>query len=144
MVYQRSADRPRRTPAARSAEQLDEVFFALSHAARRRLLERLGDGGEPTVASLAAPLAESPAQITKHLAILERAGLISRRIEGREHHLALAPDGMQSAVDWVQQHRALWAHSLDRLEKFLDADAAASRIAPRSRKYKRGGSRHRA
>lgn len=147
MVYQKPANAaPRKPwPAARPAEQLDEVFFALSHGARRRLLERLGAGGEPTVAQVAAPLAESPAQITKHLAILERAGLILRQIEGREHRLALAPGGMQEALGWVQQHFKLWTHSLDRLEEFLDTDAAASPKSTRraggvTRKRRRHGS----
>jgi DNA-binding transcriptional ArsR family regulator len=147
MVYKRPAYATRRkpSPAARPAEQLDEVFFALSHVARRQLVERLGAGGEPTVAQVAAPLAESPAQITKHLAILERAGLILRRIEGREHRLALAPGGMQGALGWVQQNRKLWTHSLDRLEEFLDTDATASpkraqRAGGVTRKRRRHGS----
>jgi DNA-binding transcriptional ArsR family regulator len=130
----------RRDHAAQASETLDEVFFALSHSARRLLLERLAQGGEPTVADLAAPLAESPAQITKHLAILERAGLISRRIEGRAHRLALAPGAMRPATDWLEQHRRLWSHSLDRLEQFLDADAPRARKARRSAKPKRGRS----
>ena len=133
----------RRNHAAHSAEALDEVFFALSHSARRLLLERLGHGGEPTVASLAAPLTESPAQITKHLAILERAGLISRRIDGRAHRLALAPGGMRLATDWVEQHRQLWSHSLDRLEQFLDAEGAQAHKASRSGKRKRARGRGR-
>lgn len=147
MVYHGSTTNPqrrtRRDHSAGASSALDEVFFALSHSARRLLLERLGHGGEPTVANLAAPLSESPAQITKHLAILERAGLISRRIEGREHRLALAPGGMRLAADWVEQHRRLWSHSLDRLEQFLDADAAPSRNGRRPTKPKRGGGRSR-
>lgn len=144
MVYNKPASRPRRTPgaaAASAAEALDEVFFALSHPARRLLLERLGDGGELSVAALAAPLSESPAQITKHLAILERASLISRRIEGREHRLSLAAGGMRPAAEWMEQHRRLWSHSLDRLEQFLDTDAATSRKNKRSHEPKRRGNR---
>jgi DNA-binding transcriptional ArsR family regulator len=114
-----------RAPNSRGAEskesKLDEVFFALSHSSRRRLLTRLGELGDQSVAPLARPLSESPAQITKHLAILERAGLISRRIEGREHRVHLEPNGMRSALDWVGRHREFWGRSVDRLEQFLDS-----------------------
>jgi DNA-binding transcriptional ArsR family regulator len=110
--------RKRKRPGAREA-QLDEVFFALSHSARRRLLARLGERGDQAVASLAAPFSESPAQITKHLAILERAGLITRRIAGRQHQLHLEPDGIQPATDWIARHRQFWSVGLDGLERFL-------------------------
>jgi DNA-binding transcriptional ArsR family regulator len=125
MVYKqerrskRGQHRPkRRGPGAREA-QLDEVFFALSHSARRRLLARLGERGDQAVASLAAPFSESPAQITKHLAILERAGLITRRILGRQHQLHLEADGIQPATDWIARHREFWSVGLDGLERFL-------------------------
>jgi len=85
------------------------------------MLARLGKQGDQSVAPLAEPLRQSPAQVTKHLAILERAGLISRRIEGREHKLHFEPAGMRPALDWVTRHRELWERSLDRLEHFLDS-----------------------
>jgi DNA-binding transcriptional ArsR family regulator len=114
-----------RAPNSRSSvtreSKLDEVFFALSHPSRRRMLARLGELGDQSVAPLARPLSESPAQITKHLAILERAGLISRRIEGREHRVHLEPGGMRPALDWVGRHREFWGASVDRLERFLDS-----------------------
>jgi DNA-binding transcriptional ArsR family regulator len=130
MVY--LSDRRRKRPRAegraarkRTSEtresRLDEVFFALSHASRRRLLARLGEFGAQPVAPLARPLRESPAQITKHLAILERAGLITRRIEGREHRVRLDPRGIRPALDWVARHRQFWSVRVDRLEQFLDA-----------------------
>ena len=126
MVYRLSRNRPaqevtsaRRRPPREIEAQLDEVFFALSHPARRRMLARLGQRGDQSVAPLAEPLQQSPAQVTKHLAILERAGLISRRIEGREHKLHFEPAGMRPALDWVTRHRELWSRSLDRLEQFL-------------------------
>ncbi len=116
MVYKKE----RRPSASRTREaQLDEVFFALSHSARRRLLARLGERGDQAVASLAAPFSESPAQITKHLAILERAGLITRRITGRQHHLHLEPEGIQPATDWISRHRRFWSAGLAGLERFL-------------------------
>jgi DNA-binding transcriptional ArsR family regulator len=139
MVYLSHADkkRARRTrsrPAASAAGRVraarssaaaesnrDEVFFALSHVTRRRLLARLGDLGDQAVGPLARPLSESAAQITKHLAILERAGLITRRIEGREHRLHLEPRGLEPALDWIARHKQFWGASLDRLEQFLDS-----------------------
>lgn len=123
MVYiNRHGKRPRNRAAAASREaRLDEVFFALSHPARRQLLARLGKLGDQAVGPLAAPLPESPAQITKHLAILERAGLISRRVAGRQHELHLEPSGIRPAADWLQRHREFWSTSVDRLEQFLAA-----------------------
>jgi DNA-binding transcriptional ArsR family regulator len=116
------AGRVRVARAAATAEaNLDEVFFALSHVARRRLLARLGELGDQAVRPLSRPLPESAAQITKHLAILERAGLISRRIEGREHRLHLEPRGIAPALDWIARHKQFWGASLDRLEQFLDS-----------------------
>ncbi len=108
----------KRGPGARET-LLDEIFFALSHSARRRLLARLGERGDQAVAALAAPFTESPAQITKHLAILERAGLITRRIAGRQHQLHLEPDGIRLATDWISRHREFWSAGIDRLEQFL-------------------------
>jgi DNA-binding transcriptional ArsR family regulator len=109
----------KRTGAATRELRLDEVFFALSHSARRRLLARLGERGDQAVAALAAPFTESPAQITKHLAILERAGLITRRISGRQHQLHLEPDGVRLAIDWISRHREFWSAGVDRLDQFL-------------------------
>jgi DNA-binding transcriptional ArsR family regulator len=130
MVYEKTTSE-RRTERGRKKSkrigmvsreaQLDEVFFALSHSARRRLLTRLGERGDQAVAAVAAPLAESPAQITKHLAILERAGLITRRIEGRQHQLHLEPDGIRLATDWISRHREFWNAGVDRLEQFLSS-----------------------
>lgn len=122
MVYKkrhgRRADERNKARGPHEA-RLDEVFFALSHSARRRMLARLGERGDQAVAALAAPFTESPAQITKHLAILERAGLITRRIAGRQHHLHLEPDGIRLATDWISRHREFWSAGIDRLEQFL-------------------------
>jgi DNA-binding transcriptional ArsR family regulator len=129
MVYgkdRRSAPRKRPSPTARSASkeaELDEIFFALSHPARRRLLTRLGEHGDQAVGPLAGPLRQSPAQITKHLAILERAGLITRQIAGREHRLHLQASALLPATDWIERHRAFWSASLDTLEHYLDSAA---------------------
>jgi DNA-binding transcriptional ArsR family regulator len=124
MVYIRSRrgkrGRKRATRASREVE-LDEVFFALSHPARRQLLTRLGTLGDQAVRPLASSLPESPAQITKHLAILERAGLISRQVSGREHRLHLEPGGIRPVADWLERHRDFWTASVDRLEQFLDS-----------------------
>jgi DNA-binding transcriptional ArsR family regulator len=93
----------------------------LSHASRRRLLARLGELGDQSVAPLARPLSESPAQITKHLPILERAGLITRRIKGREHRVHLEPRGMRPALDWVGRNREFRSASVDQLARYLDS-----------------------
>jgi DNA-binding transcriptional ArsR family regulator len=127
MVYKQKRRSRGRAPAATRETQLDEVFFALSHSARRRLLARLGEGGDQAVGTVAAPFTESPAQITKHLAILERAGLITRRVAGRHHQLHLEPEGIRLATDWISRHREFWSAGIDRLEHFL---AASERDEP--------------
>ncbi len=97
---------------------LDLAFNALSHPIRRGILARLATG-EATVAELAKPYKVSAPAITKHLHILEDAGLLSRRKQGREHHCKLEEQRMKDAVRWIEEQRAMWNQRLDRLERFL-------------------------
>lgn len=97
---------------------LDPLFHALADPTRRRLVERLGRG-EHTVSELAAPLAMSLPAVSKHLGVLERAGLLTRRREGRHHRLQLVPEGLQPALGWLEQHRRLWEGSFDQLDAYL-------------------------
>lgn len=84
--------------------QLDQVFFALSDATRRAIVGSLA-GGPRTVGQLAEPFSISAPAISKHMKVLERAGLIFRRVEGRHHHCALNPRALEEAEDWLRFYR---------------------------------------
>ncbi len=99
-------------------EQVDNAFFALSHPVRRAVLERLRQG-EQSVAQVAEPLNQSPAQMTKHLAILERGGLIRRNKRGRNHYLSLEPQMLQEIMQWVEKYQKFWDQRLDALDEYL-------------------------
>jgi DNA-binding transcriptional ArsR family regulator len=98
--------------------RLDLAFGALAHPIRRGILARLSTG-EATVAELAKPFKVSAPAITKHMRILEEAGLLSRTKQGREHHCRLEQKRMQEAVAWIENHRQFWNERLDALERYL-------------------------
>jgi DNA-binding transcriptional ArsR family regulator len=97
---------------------LDRTFAALADPTRRRILERLA-GGDQCVTDLAKPYRMSLPAVSKHLRVLERAGLIRRRRHGRVHQLKLDARPMQSAQQWIEEYRRFWEASLDRLDDFL-------------------------
>ena len=97
---------------------LDQVFFALSDGTRRAILSRLTEGST-TIGELAKPFEMSSPAISKHMKILEKAGLIERRIMGRQHHCTLATDALKTAEDWINFHRKFWESRLDALEDLL-------------------------
>jgi DNA-binding transcriptional ArsR family regulator len=98
--------------------QLDLAFGALAHPIRRGILARLSIG-EATVAELGKPFNVSAPAITKHIHILEDAGLLSRKKEGRRHRCRLEEKRMRQAQAWLEQHRKLWNDRLDALERYL-------------------------
>ena len=98
---------------------LDLVFAALSDATRRGLLTRLLDG-ESTVSDLAEPLKMSLPAVSKHLRVLETAGLLKRRIEGRTHFINANPKPLREAVNWIERHRQFWEGSLDKLAALVE------------------------
>jgi len=100
------------------AGQLDLAFGALSHPIRRGILARLAQG-EASVAELAKPFRVSAPAISKHMRILEQAGLLSRRKLGREHRCRLEEKRMREAQQWLQHQRNLWNERLDALERYL-------------------------
>ncbi|MBI3073560.1 MAG: metalloregulator ArsR/SmtB family transcription factor [Deltaproteobacteria bacterium] len=97
---------------------LDLAFGALSHPIRRGILARLATG-EATVSELGKPYKVSAPAISKHMRILEKAGLLSRKKEGREHHCRLEEKRIREAQLWIEHHRKFWNERLDALERFL-------------------------
>ncbi len=102
-------------------ETLDITFAALADPTRRAMLARLSEG-EATVSDLAKPLSMSLAGASKHIQVLERAGLVSRRRDGRQHFLALEARRLRKAHAWLQHYAAFWTQALDALEDALKED----------------------
>ena len=100
------------------AADLDLTFGALSDRSRREIL-RLLRRGELRVTEIAAPFALSLNAVSKHVRALERAGLVRRRISGRDHYIALAPSPLHTAAEWLEQYRDFWEARLDALEDLL-------------------------
>lgn len=101
-----------------SQRQLDLSFGALAHPIRRGILARLSTG-EATVAELAKPYRVSAPAISKHLALLEEAGLVSHRKEGRERHCRLEGKKLKVAEQWLERQRKFWNDRFDNLERYL-------------------------
>src|SRR5262245_29195963 len=98
--------------------QLDAIFTALAHPARRAMLARLGKG-EATVGELAQPLEMSLPAVTKHLKVLERARLISRSKNAQWRPCRLEEAPLKTASAWIEAQRKVWESRLDRLEDYL-------------------------
>jgi DNA-binding transcriptional ArsR family regulator len=97
---------------------LDATFSALSDATRRGILARLALG-ETSVSELAEPYAMSLPAVSKHLRVLERAGLVTRKKSGRVHRCRLVSRPMKDAALWIEDYRQFWEAQLDSLEEFL-------------------------
>jgi DNA-binding transcriptional ArsR family regulator len=107
---------------------LSDVYAALGSDVRRAIVDRLARG-EARVTDVAAPFGISLAAVSKHVLVLERAGLIKRRVEGRTHWLALAPAALVDAETWIERTRSFWSGRLDALDALLRTDD--TRPAPR-------------
>lgn len=110
---------------------LDHTLLALADPTRRAILRRLS-GGEARVTELAQPFDMSLNAVSKHIRMLERAGLVRRRVVGREHFLSFQPEPLDEAAAWIETQRALWTARLDVLEDLLRAeDRAAAQSSER-------------
>ncbi len=101
-----------------SPELLNRTFAALADPTRRRILEHLARG-DRCVTDLARPYRMSLPAVSKHLHVLERAGLVRRRRRGRVHQLKLEAAPMQQAQQWIEEYRRFWEESFDRLDTYL-------------------------
>lgn len=97
---------------------LDRTFGALADPTRRRMLEHLAQG-DLCVTDLARPYSMSLPAVSKHLRVLEKAGLVRRRRRGRVHSLKLEAKPMQQAQAWIEEYRKFWDESFDRLDEYL-------------------------
>src|SRR5882757_11059620 len=98
--------------------QLNSVFHALGDATRRRMLRELARG-ERTVGQLAEPFAISLAAASKHIKVLESAGLIRREVRGRAHLCRLEPGPLETAHEWLSFYEGFWTARLDILDRLL-------------------------
>ena len=103
---------------------LDHTLIALADPTRRAILQRLSEG-ESRVTDVARPFAISLNSVSKHIRILERAGLVRRRREGREHLLSFTPAPLDQAAVWIETQRSRWTASLHALDAMLEAEEAA-------------------
>jgi DNA-binding transcriptional ArsR family regulator len=97
---------------------LDTIFSSLADPTRRDILARVA-GGEFSVSELVARYDMSFAAISKHLKVLERARLITKRKEGKKHMVSLAPGALQGADDYLEQYRMMWQSRHDKLDVLL-------------------------
>src|SRR6266850_5761982 len=112
---------------------LDVIFHALGDATRRQMLRELSDG-ERTVGQLAEPFAISLAAASKHIKVLENAGMIRREVRGRTHLCRLDPGPLASAHEWPSFYERFWSSRLDMLEQLLRAEDASKSKKPESNK----------
>ncbi|MEO1241334.1 MAG: metalloregulator ArsR/SmtB family transcription factor [Pseudomonadota bacterium] len=101
-----------------SQPNLDAVFAALADPTRRAILSRLADG-QASVNEIAAPFEISQPAVSKHLKVLERAGLIERDIEEQRRPARLKAETMTAAVSWLEEFRKFWGTSFDQLDDVL-------------------------
>jgi DNA-binding transcriptional ArsR family regulator len=107
--------------------ELDRSFLALSHPVRRAIVERLA-AGPATVGRASSGLGVSKPAVTKHLKILERAGVVSRTIAGRTHVLRLEPQPLSEASAWLELHRSLWQAKFEAVERHLSETHEGSEV----------------
>ncbi|BCG95689.1 transcriptional regulator [Mesorhizobium sp. 131-2-1] len=102
-------------------DEMDQIFHALGDATRRQMLRELAGGGR-TVSQLAEPFAMSLAAASKHIKVLENAGLIRREVTGRTHTCHLEAGPLASAYEWLGAYSRFWTGRLDILERLLRED----------------------
>ena len=97
----------------------NDTFKALAHPLRRDIVERLS-GGSATVGEVTQDFGVSKPTISRHLKTLEEAGVVSRVIDGRTHRLALQPQALAEAADWIQVQRQRWERLFDVVGEYLE------------------------
>jgi DNA-binding transcriptional ArsR family regulator len=124
----------------KSDDLLSDVFKCLGDPGRRAMLVRLSQG-EATLGQLAEPLAMSLPAVHQHLAVLERAGLVSCEKRGRQRWCRLEPGALTPAQEWISDRARLWEQRLGNLDSFLAAEARAPRAPTVKATHRRTGTR---
>lgn len=101
---------------------MSDVFAALSDSTRRAILERLREEGPLTLKGIAEPLSMSRQAVTKHLGVLESAGLLRVERSGRERIHQVTSDPLREVDDWLEPFAAAWAGRLERLQAYLERE----------------------
>jgi DNA-binding transcriptional ArsR family regulator len=104
--------------ATRTDDDLDDMFAALADRTRRSIVAQLTQG-DATVNELAAPHAMSVQAVSRHIQVLERAGLVSRRRHRQTRPCHLEAEALRTATDWIDEQRALWTDRFDQLDQHL-------------------------
>ena len=102
----------------------NDPFTALAHPIRRGIVERLAHGAA-TVGEASSGFGVSKPTISRHVKVLEEAGVVVRRIDGRTHQLGLDLDALAEAVDWIDRQRAIWERMLDVVDDYLEEQKEA-------------------
>jgi DNA-binding transcriptional ArsR family regulator len=102
-------------------ERLDAVFGALADPTRRALLVTLARS-PASIGELAEPFDMSLPAVSKHIRVLERAGLVRRAVEGRVHHCSFDPRPLREADRWISSNEQFWGHQLDSLASYVERD----------------------
>ena len=121
-------------------DRLDATFAALADPTRRAILARLASG-EASVAELAEPFAMSQPAISKHLKVLERAGLVSRGRDAQRRPSRLEAQPLAEANEWLEGYRRFWEESYQRLDELLDEMKTEEKKRRRKKKKKKGDRR---
>ena len=123
-----------------STPALDSTFAALADPTRRAILARLSRG-ESSVTSLAAPFSMSLPAVSKHLRVLQSAGLLRREIDGRVHRCRLVAEPMRDAAAWIEHYRRFWESQFDALARYLESTQKKENPSwPHPSKARRSGS----
>jgi len=110
-----------------AAPNLDHVFAALADPTRRAIVERLLAGGDLTVGAIAKPFRISAPAITRHLQVLEHAGLIEKRIDRQFRLVRARPEALRSVGSWYERQQRHWSDAFDRLEAVVAAETPKRR-----------------
>ena len=113
-----------------SDDTLDRTFAALAHPTRRAILTRLAHGGSSSVTELAEPFDVTLMAISKHLKVMEEAGLVRRRRDGRVQRCSYDPGAVEAARDWIEEHRRYWERQLDAVAAWLETGGADGADGP--------------
>ncbi|MDH4049554.1 MAG: metalloregulator ArsR/SmtB family transcription factor [Gammaproteobacteria bacterium] len=118
------------------SERLNAVFHALADPTRRAMLQSLTTG-DRNISELAAPFDMSLEAASKHVKVLERAGMIRRSIKGRTHVCRLDAQPMHGGLEWIRHYERFWSRRLDKLEELLETEDRIARKSRTSKKARR-------